>query len=161
MNSEIPSFRFWREAIRNRKPRHKANGTLSVTGEVTHTAFCVPCSQTVSCLLFVACLSSVFFFIVPKQQSAPLVSIDKKSYCFIVTLSSAVSSLHLSILLVKSNESFQNNLISNINLWRTRRNMLYRVRKNYRRILKNHIFTNTEQKYVMLLPSERGMFADS
>jgi len=24
---------------------------------------------------------------------------------------------------------------------------------------KNHIFTNTEQKYMMLLPFERGMFA--
>ena len=38
---------------------------------------------------------------------------------------------------------------------------LYRVRINYRRILQNHIFTNTEQKYMMLLPFERGMFAVS
>jgi hypothetical protein len=29
------------------------------------------------------------------------------------------------------------------------------VRKNYRSILQNHIFTNTEQKYMMLLPFER------
>jgi len=27
--------------------------------------------------------------------------------------------------------------------------------------LQNHIFTNTEQKYMMLLPFERGMFAVS
>jgi hypothetical protein len=32
---------------------------------------------------------------------------------------------------------------------------------NYRRILQNHIFTNTEQKYMILLPFERGMFAVS
>ena len=37
----------------------------------------------------------------------------------------------------------------------------HRVRINYRRILQNHIFTNTEQKYMMLLPFERGMFAVS
>ena len=37
----------------------------------------------------------------------------------------------------------------------------YRVRVNYRRILQNHIFTNTEQKYMTLLPFERGMFAVS
>jgi len=37
----------------------------------------------------------------------------------------------------------------------------YRVRINYRRILQNHIFTNTEEKYMMLLPFERGMFAVS
>ena len=37
----------------------------------------------------------------------------------------------------------------------------YRVHVNYQRILQNHIFTNTEQKYMMLLPSERGMFAVS
>ena len=36
----------------------------------------------------------------------------------------------------------------------------YRVRTNYR-ILQNLIFTNTEQKYMMLLPFERGMFAVS
>ena len=30
----------------------------------------------------------------------------------------------------------------------------YRVRINYRRILQNHIFTNTEHKYMMLLPFE-------
>jgi len=36
---------------------------------------------------------------------------------------------------------------------------MYRVRINYRRNLQNHIFTNTEQKYMMLLPFERGMFA--
>jgi hypothetical protein len=36
---------------------------------------------------------------------------------------------------------------------------MYRVRINYRSILQNHIFTNTEQKYMMLLPSESGMFA--
>ena len=33
------------------------------------------------------------------------------------------------------------------------------MRINYRRILQNHIFTNTERKYVMLLPFERRMFA--
>jgi hypothetical protein len=38
---------------------------------------------------------------------------------------------------------------------------LYRVRINYWRILQNHIFTNTEQKHMMLLPFERGMFAVS
>jgi hypothetical protein len=38
----------------------------------------------------------------------------------------------------------------------------YRVRINYyRSILQNYIFTNTEQKYMMLLPFERGMFAVS
>jgi hypothetical protein len=37
----------------------------------------------------------------------------------------------------------------------------YRVSINYRRILQNNIFTNTEQKYMMLLPFERGMFAVS
>ena len=37
----------------------------------------------------------------------------------------------------------------------------YRVRINYRGILQNHIFTNTEQKYMMLLPFERGMLAVS
>ena len=38
---------------------------------------------------------------------------------------------------------------------------MYKVRINYRRILQNYIFTNTEQKYMMLLPFERGMFAVS
>ena len=38
---------------------------------------------------------------------------------------------------------------------------IYRVRINYRRIFQSHIFTNTEQKYMMLLPFERGMFAVS
>jgi hypothetical protein len=37
----------------------------------------------------------------------------------------------------------------------------YRVRINYRRIFQNHIFTNTEQKYMMSPPFERGMFAVS
>jgi hypothetical protein len=37
----------------------------------------------------------------------------------------------------------------------------YRVHINYQRILQNHIFTNTGQKYTMLLPFERGMFAVS
>ena len=36
---------------------------------------------------------------------------------------------------------------------------MYRVRINYRRILRNHIFTNTDQKYMMVLPFERGMFS--
>jgi len=35
------------------------------------------------------------------------------------------------------------------------------MRINYRRILQNPIFTNTEQKYMKLLPFERGMFAVS
>jgi hypothetical protein len=35
----------------------------------------------------------------------------------------------------------------------------YRVGINYWSILQNHIFTNTEQKYMKLLPLERGMFA--
>jgi hypothetical protein len=35
------------------------------------------------------------------------------------------------------------------------------VRINCRSILQNHIFTSTEQKYMMLLPLERGMFAVS
>jgi hypothetical protein len=39
--------------------------------------------------------------------------------------------------------------------------MKYRVSINYWRILQNNIFTNTEQKYMMLLPFERGMFAVS
>jgi hypothetical protein len=30
---------------------------------------------------------------------------------------------------------------------------------NYPSILQNHIFTNTEHKYMMFLPFERGMFA--
>jgi len=29
------------------------------------------------------------------------------------------------------------------------------MRINYRRILQNYIFTNTEQKYMMLLPFEK------
>jgi hypothetical protein len=33
------------------------------------------------------------------------------------------------------------------------------VRKYYRSILQTHIFTNAEQKYMMLLQFERGMFA--
>jgi hypothetical protein len=37
----------------------------------------------------------------------------------------------------------------------------YRVRINYLKILQNHIFINTEQKYMMSLPFERGMFAVS
>jgi hypothetical protein len=37
----------------------------------------------------------------------------------------------------------------------------YRVHINYVSILQNQIFTNTEQKYMMLLPFERGMFAVS
>jgi hypothetical protein len=37
----------------------------------------------------------------------------------------------------------------------------YRVHINYLSILQNQIFTNTEQKYMMLLPFERGMFAVS
>jgi len=40
-------------------------------------------------------------------------------------------------------------------------NLLYRVRINYRRILQSHISTNTEQKYMLLLPFERGMLAVS
>jgi hypothetical protein len=40
-------------------------------------------------------------------------------------------------------------------------NSNYRVRINCRSILYNYIFTNTEQKYMMLLPFERGMFAVS
>ena len=32
---------------------------------------------------------------------------------------------------------------------------------NYRSILQNHVFTNTKQKYIMLLPFEREMFAVS
>ena len=39
--------------------------------------------------------------------------------------------------------------------------LLHRVPINYRTILQNHIFTNTEHKYMMLLPFERGMFAVS
>jgi hypothetical protein len=38
---------------------------------------------------------------------------------------------------------------------------IYRVIINYWRILQNHIFTNTKQKYMMLLPVERGMIAVS
>jgi hypothetical protein len=34
----------------------------------------------------------------------------------------------------------------------------YRVSINYRRILQNNIFTNTEQKYMMLLPFEGGIW---
>jgi hypothetical protein len=37
----------------------------------------------------------------------------------------------------------------------------YRVYINYRSILQNHIFTSTEQKYIMLLQFERGVFAVS
>ena len=35
----------------------------------------------------------------------------------------------------------------------------YRVLINYRRILQNHSFINTEHKYMILLLFERGMFA--
>jgi hypothetical protein len=45
--------------------------------------------------------------------------------------------------------------------WRETLAAYYRVHINYRSILQNHIFTNTEQKYMMLLPFERGMFAVS
>jgi hypothetical protein len=38
---------------------------------------------------------------------------------------------------------------------------IYRVLINYGWILQSHIFTNTEQKCMMLLPFERGMFAVS
>jgi hypothetical protein len=38
-------------------------------------------------------------------------------------------------------------------------NAQYWVRINYRSILQNHIFTNNEQKYITLLPFDRGMFA--
>jgi hypothetical protein len=38
---------------------------------------------------------------------------------------------------------------------------IYRVRINYRRILQNRIFTNTEQKHMILLPYERGIFTVS
>jgi hypothetical protein len=38
---------------------------------------------------------------------------------------------------------------------------IYSVSINYRRILQNHIFTHTGQKYMMLLPFERGMFVVS
>jgi hypothetical protein len=38
-------------------------------------------------------------------------------------------------------------------------NAQYRVRINYQSILQNHIFTNSEQKYIMFLPFERGIFA--
>jgi hypothetical protein len=38
---------------------------------------------------------------------------------------------------------------------------IYRVHIHYHIILQNHIFTNTEQKYMVLLPFERGMFAVS
>jgi hypothetical protein len=38
---------------------------------------------------------------------------------------------------------------------------IYRVRINYQSILQNHNFTNTEQKYTMLLTFERGIFAVS
>jgi hypothetical protein len=37
------------------------------------------------------------------------------------------------------------------------RYMIYRVRINYRSIFQSHLFTNTEQKYMMLLPLERGI----
>jgi hypothetical protein len=37
----------------------------------------------------------------------------------------------------------------------------HKVHINYRSIFQNHIFTNTKQKYMMLLPFERGMFAVS
>lgn len=37
----------------------------------------------------------------------------------------------------------------------------YRVPINYRRNLQSHILTNTEQKYMILLQFERGMFTVS
>jgi len=52
-------------------------------------------------------------------------------------------------------------LISNSGTSTVTETMNYRVRINYRRILQNHIFTNTEQKYMMFPPFERGMFAVS
>ena len=54
----------------------------------------------------------------------------------------------------------RHNFILNFNSLQVERNK-YRVRINYRRILQNHIFTNTEQIYMMLLSFERGMFAVS
>jgi hypothetical protein len=39
--------------------------------------------------------------------------------------------------------------------------LIYRMHINYQSILQNHIFTNTGQKYMMLLPFERGLFAVS
>ena len=44
---------------------------------------------------------------------------------------------------------------------RKRTTVIQGVYINYRRILQNHIFTNTEHKYTILLPFERGMFAVS
>jgi hypothetical protein len=38
---------------------------------------------------------------------------------------------------------------------------IYRLHINYQSSMQNHIFTNTEQKYMMLLPFERGIFAVS
>jgi hypothetical protein len=35
----------------------------------------------------------------------------------------------------------------------------YRVHINHRSILQNHVFTNTEHKYMTLLPFEREVFA--
>ena len=46
-------------------------------------------------------------------------------------------------------------------MWNLCRRYRRHLRINYRRILQNHIFTNTEQKYMMLLPFERGKFAVS
>jgi hypothetical protein len=50
---------------------------------------------------------------------------------------------------------------SRIRLYTQKPIIKYRMCINYRSILQNHIFTNIKQKYMMLLPFERGMFAVS
>jgi hypothetical protein len=52
-------------------------------------------------------------------------------------------------------------LAQNTCILSSRLSSMYRMRVYYRSILQNHIFTNTEQKYMMLLPFERVMFAVS
>jgi hypothetical protein len=42
-----------------------------------------------------------------------------------------------------------------------KKSALYKMHINYRKNLQNHIFTNTEQKYMIVLPSERVIFAVS
>jgi len=76
---------------------------------------------------------------------------------------------HLSIILVLTNlmhKLVYNKFITCLYMFRAlcahhQEVKIVQVRINYRRILQNHIFTNTEQKYVTLLPFEKRMFAVS
>ena len=79
--------------------------------------------------------------------------------------------MHSTNIRIKFNAFISYDLLVIINKWKDAENVhtpvtfllyipqKYSVHINYRRILPNHIFTNTEHKYMLLLPFERGMFA--